>query len=209
MAIFTNFIFFILTVVFFKQLNSFSQPYARQMAWFLLTLGISSCFGSAAHGAHEQLGTVFFDTVVFLCNFFSLVAVYFCFRSAYTLYSKAQNKYIIYFIALWVLVLMVSSFINGKFLLIKIHAGIVLIYSLTAHYLVYRKTRQRGSRIIVTGILISFLSILVHSLKMSVHDYFNYKDIAHVIMTVALILIYKGALLNVNELDGEISRIKQ
>lgn len=201
LTILTNLVFFALTVFCFRQLNDSPQRYAKQMAWFLLTLGIGSCFGALAHGVHFQLGALFFKTIFFLTNAFSLISIYFCFRSAYTYYTDEPNKYVISFVVIWVAILMVSSLIKGEFLLIKIHAGIVLMYSMAAHYLVYRKTRERGSRIIVTGILISFLSIIVHSLKISFGEHFNYKDIAHVIMIITLIFIYKGAALNIDELE--------
>lgn len=203
MVILTNITLFILSAYFFVKLKNSEHLYSRQMAWFMFTLGISSCFGAVAHAVHYQLGEPFFKTAFFLTNAFSLISIYYCFRAAYTYYTDSQNKYVISFVLIWIAALMVLSLMKGEFLLIKIHAGIVLIYSLSVHYLVYRKTRERGSRIIVTGILISFLSILVHSVKFSFGEHFNYKDIAHVIMIITLILIYRGVLLNVDELEEE------
>lgn len=93
----------------------------------------------------------------------------------------------------WVLALLIFSGIQGNFLIIKIHAAIALLYSFIVHYIVYRRTEEKGSGLVVLGIFISFLPIIVHSLKFSIDEWFNYKDIAHVIMIISLVVIYKGA----------------
>lgn len=106
-------------------------------------------------------------------------------------------------VLVWVALVLFASAITGDFLIIKIHAGIVLLYSMITHYLVYKRTNESGSSTVVLGIFISFLPILVHSLKFSFHEWFNYKDIAHVIMIFSLMVIYKGVRLNSRQLEPE------
>lgn len=175
------------------------------MAWFMLLLGISSCFGAVGHAVHYQLGMTFFRIILFLMNAFSLFSIYFCFRAPYTyvhLDQEPPKKYI-YLVLTWVILVLIASAVIGDFLIIKIHAGIVLLYSMITHYLVYKRTNEPGSSIVVLGIFISFLPILVHSLKFSLHEWFNYKDIAHVIMILSLAVIYKGVRLNSLHLQPE------
>lgn len=163
-------------------------------AWFFLLIGLSSLIGSVAHGAHFQLGNGFFQTVLFLMNAVSLIAIFFCFKATNTyasLHKSPPKKRYTYFVLVWIGVLLVLTIIYNNFVLIKIHAGIALIYSLAVHYLTYRR-QQSGSGWIVAGILIAFLSIVVHSLRLSVSDWFNYKDIAHCIMLLSLIAMFKG-----------------
>ena len=168
------------------------------MSWFILLVGISSCFGSIGHGVHYQLGTVFFKIILFLMHAFSLFSIYFCFRAPYT-YShlnKTPSKLYVYLVLLWVIAVLIVSGIKGDFVIIKIHAGAVLLYSLIIHYMAYKKTLEKGSALVVTGIGISFLSIIAHSLHFSFHEWFNYKDISHIIMIFSLMVIYKGVHLN-------------
>ena len=169
----------------------------------MFMLGTSSLFGAAGHAVHMQLGEVFFKIIVFLMNAFSLFSIYFCFRAAYTYINlnREPSKKYIYLVMAWVLILLVASGIQGNFTVIKIHAGIVLLYSLIVHYLVYRRSQEKGSLLVVTGILISFLPIIVHSLKFSIDEWFNYKDLAHVIMIISLIVIYRGVHMIVGKLD--------
>jgi hypothetical protein len=204
-TILTNLVFCALCVVYFRQLSRFSHAYGFQMAWFILLMGTSSLLGAVAHAVHYQLGNVFFETVFFLMNALSLFSIYFCFRAPYTYYHLDKNpprKYINLAI-LWVLVLLVYSFINGNFLLIKIHAGITLTYSFVVHYMGYRRKQERGSAWIVSGIGVAFLSIISHSMRFSIHEWFNYKDISHVIMIFSLGIIYKGIRLNLESLLPE------
>ena len=158
-------------------------------------LGISSVFGAAGHAIHMQLGEDFFKIILFLMNAFSLLSIYFCFRAAYTYINleREPSKKYIYLIMAWVLILLIASVIQGNFTIIKVHAGITLLYSLIVHYLVYRRAQDKGSLLVVLGIFISFLPIIVHSLKLSIDKWFNYKDLAHVIMIISLLVIYKGA----------------
>jgi hypothetical protein len=171
-----------------------SHPYVKQMAWFILFLGTSSVFGALGHAIQMRWGDNFFKVVFFLMNALSLLAIYFCFRSSYTYMNltKKLSEFYVYAVMFWVFVLLVISGVRGNFLLIKIHAFIVLLFASIVHFIVYRRTGERGSMLVVFGILISFLSILVHSIKFSIDEWFNYKDIAHVIMIVSLITIFKG-----------------
>ena len=204
MIIVTNVIMFLISLYCYRQLRIHRHAYARQMSAFILIMGISGCIGAAAHATHYQLGIPFFDTIFFISNMMNLISVYYCFRGSYTYFAlsknKVPNKTVIALATAWIVVMLIITFINNTFLMIKIHAGIVLIYSLVVHYLAYRRS-SKGSGRVVVGILISFLSIIVHSLKFSFDEWFNYKDIAHVIMIVSLVIIYSGIKANSEQID--------
>ena len=52
MIILTNAIFFILCLMFYRRLSLFNHEYARQVAVFMLMLGMSSVFGAIGHSVH-------------------------------------------------------------------------------------------------------------------------------------------------------------
>jgi hypothetical protein len=187
------------TYCFFK-IKSKRYNLATSWAWFFLLIGLSSLIGSVAHGAHFQLGNGFFQAVLFMMNAVSLIAIYFCFKAANTyasLHKSPPKKHFTYFVLAWIGVLLLLTLIYNNFVLIKIHAGIVLMYALIVHYITYRK-QHAGSGWIVIGILVAFLSIAVHSLRLSVSDWFNYKDIAHCVMLLSLMILFKGSFHKVN-----------
>lgn len=211
MVLLTNLIFCIFCSIFYSRLNKFKHCYSQQMARFILALGISSIFGATGHAVQKQSGDLFFEVVLFLMNSTSILGIYFCFRAAYT-YShlnKQMSKKYKYFLILWIIVLLIACGVNGNFLLIKIHAGTALLYSLIVHYLVYRKNQDKGSERVVLGILLSFVPIIVHSIKFSLGEWFNYKDIAHTIMIVSLGVIYIGAKTISNRLEVAVEEDSQ
>jgi len=201
MTILTNMFITVFCCFAFYKINKINVNLARKWAWFFLLIGTSSLLGSIGHGVHFQLGATFLRTMVFLMNAVSLVAIYFCFKAAniYMSTGKDSGKYATYLVLLWILVLLVITFIQNNFLLIKIHAGIVLTYSLAVHLLTYKKP---GSSLISWGIIVSFLSIIVHSMHLSFSEWFNYKDTAHIIMLVSLVMIYKGVTTKLFSLKG-------
>jgi hypothetical protein len=187
----------------FKKVIIFKTQLSFCWAYFFLLIGLSSLVGSVAHGVHYQFGTFFLNTVVFLMNAISLIAIYFCFKAAnmYLFLNKAQpNKNASYFVIAWIMVLLILTLIYNNFLLIKIHAGIVLLYSIIIHFITYIK-KQSGSGWIAFGILISFFSIAVHSLKLSISIWFNYKDISHLIMLASSILIFAGVEIKLKSIE--------
>ncbi len=197
MVILTNLILFACALYYFRQLWSYNHRYSRQKALFILMIGISGLFGSVAHAVHFQLGDAFFNTMLFLMNSISLLSILFCFSGAYYYLSKEKGtkKWVNTFVWLWVIVLLIVTYLKNEFVLVKIHAGIVLLFSLIV-YSLYDTRKDPGSKYIVSGILVAFLSIITHTLRINLHAWFNYKDISHVIMIASLYLIYKGVDLN-------------
>lgn len=204
MVILTNTVIFILGLVYFMRLWSFNTPYLKQMALFIFCVGISTLVGAVGHAVHKQLGEIFFNVILFLMNAFSLFSMYFCFRASY-IYANGNKKFTkntSYLISLWIVMVLIACAITGDFIIIKTHALIVVAYALVMHYRTYRKTRDKGGRFVTIGLLISVLSVVVHSLKLSLGEWFNYKDISHVIMIISLVVIYHGTRLIAKQLQG-------
>ena len=202
----TNFVLLLVSIYVFRDLRRFQNPYPANMSAFILIMGISSCFGALAHGAHYQLGAFFFNTVAYISNALNLICVYFCFMGSCVYQNRGKlppKKGTVSLVIGWIVIMLVITLLWNNFIIIKVHAGLVLIYSLVVHLSAYRKYNERGSGIVSLGIFVSFFSIVVHSLHFSLHDYFNYKDIAHVIMILSLIIIYRGIKLNSEALVHE------
>jgi hypothetical protein len=194
LIIVTNVIFFVICYACYRRLGVFRHGYGTRMGLFTLWTGISSLFGAAAHAIHYQLGDESLKVIVYAMNACSLIAIYFCFRGSYT-YSAKKNGGSLLLVRVvkgWVLALLIAAAIYQNFVLIKIHAGLVLTYALLAHIVMHGRNRWSGNISVITGIVVSFFSIIVHTLKFSLHEWFNYKDIAHVIMIGSLLLLWKG-----------------
>jgi len=193
-TILTNTFIGIYCLYVFLKLVKHPNQVIQYWAMFYILISLSSTIGSVTHGVHEQLGERFLYITWFSMNAVSLLAMYYFFNAAYGYYHlQGESMKLIYrnIVAIWVIALLVITALLNNFLIIKIHAGLVLTYSLIVHLLTHYK-KAAGSMYIVWGIAVSFLSIVVHSLKLSVHEWFNYKDISHIIMLTSLIIIYRG-----------------
>jgi len=193
MVVLTNFLIFLVCIYYYRVLIKYKYKYSKEIALFVLFMGVSSCFGSAGHTIQHQFGVVFFRTVLFISHTFNLASVYFCFRAAYTffLFNKEPNRSVIGVTVTVTLIMLILATITGTFIFLKVPAAVVMVYFLIIHYLGYRK-KIIGTGIVVLGILVSFLSIIIHSFRISISEWFNHKDIAHVIIAVSLIVICQG-----------------
>jgi len=203
MVLFTNLIFFLISWYGFSQLKRFDNDYAKYMRLFIFLLGLSSIFGAIGHAVHYQLGNLFFETVLFLMHALSLFAIYYCFLAPFIYVTgiNQRTKNYLLVVRIWVLVLLILSLISHNFVLIKVNAGLVLTYSLITHIRAQRTRSEGGNRLVVFGILASFLPIIIHSFKLSISTWFNYKDLAHVFMIISLIVIFIGAYRNSKDLE--------
>lgn len=104
---------------------------------------------------------------------------------------KKIRFYVIAFCALQFGVFATLLYIYGTFTIAKIHIGLGLVPIML--YYIYKGVRGFKAEILVaTGIGISALTALVHTLKISLGPWFNYNDISHVLIILSLIVMYRG-----------------
>jgi hypothetical protein len=198
MVIVTNFILLFLSLFFFNKLKVYTTAYAKHMSLFMVYLGVSTLFGAAGHAIHLQMGETVFKCIVFLMNFFSMFSMYHCFCGSYVLFRRTdQTPGNLFFLAVPLIVVFLGlSVWWNNFLLIKILAGLTVAFALLAHARDARKRQARGSLFVFYGFVISILSIIAHSMHISLHEWFNHKDLSHVIMILSLIVIFRGVFMN-------------
>ncbi|MBS1650916.1 MAG: hypothetical protein JSU07_02805 [Bacteroidetes bacterium] len=205
----TNLILFLYCFFCFFKLIKVGDKVFKNWSLFFLLIGCGCLSGAIAHTIHFQYGENIFNFFKIFTNIFSLSAVYYFFIAANNYYNKDKNvteNKLKLTVKLWIFIAIIISVLHSNFLLIKINAAIVLIYSLIIHYLTV-KNKQFGSLWICTGIALSFTSVFIHSLKWSLNPYFNYKDMSHVIMLISLILIYKGVNIKLLNFSIKLSEI--
>ncbi len=193
-TILTNSIIAIYGVFAYLRFTSFNHVISKYWGMFFLLMGISTLTASVTHGVHEQLGNAFMRITWFLANSVSFLSIYYFYRATFIYFNMEKEnttKIFNYIAIIWMATLLVITIFLNDFLLVKIHAGIVLVYSLIVHLITY-KNKRAGSGYIVAGIIISFLAIVVHSLKFSFGEWFNYKDISHIIVLASMICLFKG-----------------
>lgn len=85
------------------------------------------------------------------------------------------------------------STLNFKW--VELHSGYGLLgVVLPFHLFVFNKTRDSGSALMITAVLIASVAALIFMTELSLHTWFNYLDASHVIMAIGAFVFYKAAL---------------
>lgn len=79
---------------------------------------------------------------------------------------------------------------------VEFHSGYGLLgVVLPFHAYTWYKTRDKGSFVIIIAVLVASCAALIFMNKISLHEWFNYLDISHVMMAIGAYVFYRGALL--------------
>lgn len=97
-------------------------------------------------------------------------------------------------VELLTVVTITMSTLNFKW--VEFHSGYGLLgVVLPFHAYTWYKTRDKGSFVIIIAVLVSSCAALIFMNKISLHEWFNYLDISHILMAIGAYVFYRGALL--------------
>ena len=83
--------------------------------------------------------------------------------------------------------------ITQNFFFVEVHATYGLLLVVTSFELfVLLKRKDEGSKVILYAVVACALAATVHLTKFSIHKWFNYLDLSHVLMAVSSYLFYRG-----------------
>lgn len=91
------------------------------------------------------------------------------------------------------LTFMTLTFIFVRFIFVEVHAMyglLVVVFSFELFVLL--KTKDEGSKWMLYGVFWAAVSALLHFFRVSLHEWFNYNDIAHLGMAIAIWCFSKG-----------------
>jgi len=78
---------------------------------------------------------------------------------------------------------------------VEFHSGYGLLgVVLPFHSYTWYRTRDKGSLLVIIAVLAASCAALVFMNKLSIHTWFNYLDISHVMMAIGAYVFYRGAL---------------
>jgi len=190
-GVFTDCIITILCFVFYKKLLPVSKS-IHYWRLFFLFLGFSTIVGACSHAFFEIHQGAAYKSFWLPMQVLNGIAVYFAQKATLNSVLKESRFYtfwkwiyIIQFIV-YILVLLIVQ----KYLVTVIENILGLVPVMIIHFEAKRK--EVYQKWIGYGISISFIAGTVHATKASLHTYFNYNDIAHVIIIISLAVIYLG-----------------
>lgn len=75
--------------------------------------------------------------------------------------------------------------------------GLVLL-SGSLSLLIYRKTGNRAVLVLMGGVGIGFLSAIIFSLQWGLSQWFNHRDVSHIILCFSVYFVFKGVVMHLN-----------
>lgn len=96
-----------------------------------------------------------------------------------------------------VIAALVLTAIIFSFVVVEIHTAYGLLGMVTVlESIHYKKTRSVLSRNMLIGVGIAVLAVLVHIFKLAISVWFNHLDLSHIIMCIAMYMMYRGVKYN-------------
>lgn len=164
-------------------------------AMFFLFMGISTSIGTFAHGFNDAWGNTVHNILWMLMNMSVSMAVFFSLQA--TIIFMSTNKYWDRLLRITNIIILIGFIIStlawNNFEILKIHTAIGVAAIFITH-IVAMFQKHYGSGRIVIAFSLSLFTIIIHTYQFSFSEWFNYKDISHVLMMASLILIYTGVL---------------
>lgn len=114
--------------------------------------------------------------------------------------SKGAVKFFRWINIIELLTFMTLTFVTLNFKFVEIHSayGVMFVVGSFSAY-TYWKTRSKASKIFLYGVGFAIVSSIIYLSKWSLHTWFNYLDASHIFMTVAAFILYRGAVVMIQE----------
>ena len=92
------------------------------------------------------------------------------------------------------LTFMTLTFTYLNFFFVEVHTtyGLLIVVASLNIYIYYR-IRSQGSKLFLIAVGFSAIGALIFMNKWSIHMWFNYLDLSHVLLTISAIFFYKGS----------------
>lgn len=188
----TNLAIFAFGLIYFRRLTKHDLEYPnKNWNYFFLFIGLSSFLGVFVHGFSYYMTPGFHFHLWWLMGVVQGAGVSFAqFGVGSNVFMKRKSLVGILVIAQFLAFAGIMYF-SGSFEIAKIHIAVGLI-PIMIYYVFQGMKGLRAEIFVATGIGVSALTAVVHSLKISLSQWFNYNDISHLLIVTSLVLMYHG-----------------
>jgi hypothetical protein len=160
---------------------------------FFLLIGTSTFFGSIAHSISCNTNSFTYQMVWVVMQLTSGMSVFYAQRSVISaqISNNKQKRNLERFTLFQFIVFVPCVVLFMDFKVVAINSAIGLFQLLYLTFPQKVKVWNYNS-MVSSGFIISFASIYVNRNQLSFASWFNYNDVAHLIMLLSLYLIYTG-----------------
>lgn len=188
---FTDLIITILAFIYYLKLSA-NNEIVKNWRLFFLFISLSTFAGGCSHAFFAVHEGAQYKTVWLGMQFINGFAVYFAQKATLLSVLKNSKNYNAWKLsyAIQLFTYFVVLIIFQKYIVTIVNNATGLIPIMILHFTATDK--KQSYNWVAYGILISFITAIVHGAKFSLHAYFNYNDIAHVFIMISLSVMYWG-----------------
>lgn len=165
--------------------------------FFFFFMAVSTLIGALSHGLKY-----YFNERVFIYFWLSMhissgIAMHFAQRATIEKHAKHSDNEAFYgnLIFLQIIVYVIAVFLFKNFVVVVINTFISLFPILVIGFRDYFKNSFKSSLWLAIGISINFFPAIINGAKISLGEWFNYKDISHVLIAISISVMAYGILL--------------
>lgn len=189
----TNWVVAIACFIFGHRLFYDERADISQKFWalFFLFIGLASVTGGTAHGFINYVGHKFHHAAWLLSG----ISIFCAQLAVLPLIQRVKVRSFVRIFSYTQLMVMSASvlmFQHFSSVLIDSVVGLIGVV-IPVSFANYAKYKDKRSALIVAGVLTNLFPAIIHLLKISINEWFNFNDISHVVMVGCFYIMYKGA----------------
>jgi hypothetical protein len=179
--------------------------HVKYYRYFFLFMGLATFLGGIIGHAFLYLFTFAWKVPAWIVSMISIALA----ERAAIMRARPlmHNKLGLFFTYLNMVELVIFMFISVytlRFIFVEIHAMyglLIVVFSFEGY--IYLKTRDAGSKKILFAVLLAALAATAHIGKITIHKWFNYFDLAHILMAISCWVLYLAVKEMLPELENK------
>lgn len=184
----TNLMIFAAGLLGWKQVKSSAATWSR----FFLFIGLSSLIGVIVHTFSNYTPAPVHFWIWITMGLVQNIGISCAQAGTVLRYSGKYKKLLLALIVLQYLVSAIAVIWSGEYKAVKWHVAAGMLPVMGWYFHRWAKG-EKTARWIALGIAVSGITVAVHSFKISLNEaWFNYNDIAHLLIVASLLLMAKG-----------------
>ncbi len=205
---FTNLLLSLLGISFYISIKRINSGNIVTTFWcnFFLFFGTATFFGVITHGLTLYLGDIGYKFLKTVMNLINMLGILYSVKAtiAFADFKQEKAKKInLIFLSLFILFSALTITVGflkmppkfNNFIFVTINSAISLVFVVFVYYRSFKNGNKLSGNILF-GMGISFLTVYIFLAKIAISEWFNHKDISHVIMMVSIYFVYRGVMLN-------------
>jgi len=208
MTVLTDILIALVCFYAYRNLSKTDNRSTNLMRYYFLALGWSTIFGGlVGHAFVYAVGPVWKLIGWYLAMFSVLILEFAVLEQAQPLLKPQITRFItkLNFVVWAGAMIMATYQMNFAFVEIQTAYGIMGVFMPLSLY-TYMSTKHRGSKYMLYSVLTLMTTIIVFRAPIVLHTYFNHRDLAHIVICLAVLFMFKGTALYH---EKEIKRLAQ